>query len=89
MESGGLGKAAEQGVGNVRFGAKFGMKLAGHEPRMAGNLDHFHQIRLRVGAANPQTGFFQGGAVGVVELITVTVTLASFRHSVSFLGEGT
>ena len=88
MESGSLGKAAEERVGGIRFGAKFGMELAGHEPRMAGNLDHLHQIPLGVGSADPQTGFFEGGAMGIVEFVTVPMTFTNLGDSIGLLGKG-
>jgi hypothetical protein len=89
MESGSLGKAAEERVGGIRFGAKFWMELAGHEPRMAGNLDHLHQIPLGVGTTDSQSGFFQNRAMGIIEFITVPVAFANLGDSIGLLGKGT
>src|ERR1700679_2191803 len=36
-------KAGEQGMTIARGGSEFRMKLTGHKPRMAGQLDEFHQ----------------------------------------------
>ena len=89
MGTGSLGKSAEKRMRDIRLGAEFRVELTGHIPRMAGNLDEFDQISLGVDPADPQPCFLQGGPMGVVELVTVTVALPDLRSPIGLLSEGT
>ena len=53
MAAGGLGKAAKEGVGDIRLGSEFRVELTGHKPWVVGDLDQFDQIPLGVNTAYP------------------------------------
>jgi hypothetical protein len=89
MGAGGLGKAPKKRMGHIGLGTEFRVKLAGHIPRMPGNLDEFDQISLGIDPANPQTGFFQSASMGVVELVPVSMAFPDLSGVIGFLGEGT
>ena len=65
----------EQGVRAVGPAAQLGVILHADKPWMAGHLDDFHQIAVRVYAADAHSGGFKQRPVCIVEFIAVTVPL--------------
>ena len=81
-----LGKAAKEGMGDVRFRAKFRMKLASHKPRMVRDFNDLNQISLGVDPADSEPRLFQDGSVGVVKFKTVTVSFLNLCLGIRLLG---
>src|SRR5438067_8468133 len=75
LQEGGAHEVAEQRVRPVRSRAELRMELAGHEPRVAGQLDDLDQARVRRHPAEDQAGVTEHLTVLVVELEAVAVSL--------------
>src|SRR5919201_393256 len=57
---------------------QLGVELAADEPRMFGQLDHFHERPIRRQAGSPQPVLREHIPVGVRDLITMAMPLADF-----------
>ena len=68
-------EALEQGVTVTRCRGEFGMELAGQEPGMIRDLDHFHQVAIHRGAGEAQARALQPVTVGIVELKAMAMAL--------------
>ena len=51
------------------------MRLGGDEVRVRGDLNHLHQLVVRRGTADDESGALEGLAVGVIELVAVAMAL--------------
>ena len=67
-----------------RSGFEFRVELAGDEPRVGFDLDHFHKRTVGRSSRDFQSFRLQCGAEIAVELITVAVTLGDMRGAVQF-----
>lgn len=61
------------GLARPRF--EFGVKLRGDEERVIGEFDDLDEAVVRGNSANPKTSIDEFAAIGIVELVAVTVAL--------------
>ena len=73
MVDGRLDVAGEQGVTIPGAGGEFRVELAGQEPGVVGQFDHFHQITVGGATADAQALAFQVVQIAIVEFVTVAV----------------
>src|SRR5580692_5345081 len=79
-------EAGEQGVAIARRGSEFRVKLTGHKPRMAGQLDKFHQpVGGEAREAQPRRR--QLVQIMIIELVAMAMTLENRLLTVQGPGE--
>src|SRR3989442_11955041 len=77
-------EALEQGVGLVRFAAKFGMKLRSDEEGMVRQFNHLDQVSVRRRAAEDEVTLLEFVTISIVELVTVPMPLVHHKGAVKF-----
>ena len=81
----GLDEALEQGMGLVRFAAKFGMKLRSDEEGMVRQFNHLDQLAIGTGARDQHAMGRELLAILVVELVAVPVPLLHLQAAVRLM----
>jgi len=84
--AGGGDETSEERMGVVGLALEFRVELAGEKERMGRQLDQLHQFVVRGKAAEDKARFFKGGAIGVVEFVTVAVALVGHESAVEASG---
>src|ERR1700691_2172782 len=79
-------KAAEQRVRLVRLAVKFWMKLAADVKGVFGQVHDFDQLAVDGIAAENNISLRKAIAVGVIEFVTVAVTLIDDKSAVQLRG---
>src|SRR4026207_439262 len=75
-------EALEQRMRLVRLALEFGVKLRRHKKRVGGNLNHFHQLSIRCGAAANKAAFLKLVLVLVVEIVAMAMALVDHKRAV-------
>src|ERR1043166_9518870 len=79
-------ESLEKGMRLVRFALELGMKLAGDEERMILEFDDLDQFSVRRSAAKDKSGLFEGGAIGVIEFVAMTMPFVDEEGAVKVGG---
>ena len=75
-------------MGSVGSGLELGVSLGGYEEGMLGKLAHFHDTSVRGQTGQTKTVFGEDGAIIVVDLITMTMSLGDILLSVELISTG-
>jgi hypothetical protein len=81
-------KRHEKRMGLLDPALKLRVKLHPDKERMLGKLHDFHEFFVRVGTTYEEAGFFEGGAVGIIELVAVAVAFVDEGFLIGAVGEG-
>ena len=79
-------KASEEWVRRVGLAQEFGVELAGDKEWMVFEFDHFNEFAIRARAAEKEAGFFEMGAVFVVEFVAMTMAFVDDEGAVELRG---
>ena len=83
-----LHESLKQRMGSVGSGLELGVSLGGYEEGVLGKLAHFHDTSVRGQTGQTKTVFGEDGAIIVVDLITMTMSLGDILLSVELISTG-